>query len=328
MTIVTNPLTSGYYAYLACIDSWRKVADDVVVVDGGSTDGSVQLLREWTNGDPKVRVLSSDLTHWGPGDRFSWPQIYVNRQAGHEAIETDWVIYVDADHVLSVSSAANLLPFLGAKRNELLLSFPVFHFSNGRYVCRKVNRDWIVNRRLASERGLPIGWGIAGKGNPLTDYPIHVARRERFTDPDLHIHKEFLVGDPVEATATVPIEVFRYGHFFFTPRQCLEKCGRLDRAVGRYLGRPARGRLALMLESGLVGIRRYMSPDELLSIEHPPEIRRVIERFYSPPMLGGALSARLAPVQRFAVRQLAHLEKVMRTAFARVRSHRRQETPS
>jgi len=39
VTAITNPLSTGYLAYLAFVDSWSKVADQVILVDGGWTQG-------------------------------------------------------------------------------------------------------------------------------------------------------------------------------------------------------------------------------------------------------------------------------------------------
>ncbi len=100
-THITNPLSSGYLAYLACVESWARVADKVVVVDGGSTDGSIPLLIDWIGQlANKMHVISTPETSWGKGQMWCWPQIAINRQVGFASLATDWAVHVDADHVL------------------------------------------------------------------------------------------------------------------------------------------------------------------------------------------------------------------------------------
>ena len=101
------------------------------MVEGGSRDGSLEFLQDWVERDPKLKILSSDLTFWGEGDQFGWPQIIVNRQVGFEALTTDWAIHVDADHVMGECDVADLRLALESCADQELLSFPVWAFSDG-----------------------------------------------------------------------------------------------------------------------------------------------------------------------------------------------------
>jgi glycosyltransferase involved in cell wall biosynthesis len=49
---------AGLNEMLAAIDSQTRAPDEVVIVDGGSTDGSLEILQAWANGRPEIRVES------------------------------------------------------------------------------------------------------------------------------------------------------------------------------------------------------------------------------------------------------------------------------
>jgi glycosyltransferase involved in cell wall biosynthesis len=79
-----------------CLESvaW---ADEIVVVDSGSTDGTLELCRDW----PKVRLVEQPFLGFGPQKRFAVAQ------ASH-----DWVLSLDADEVVTAELAAALREFL------------------------------------------------------------------------------------------------------------------------------------------------------------------------------------------------------------------------
>jgi len=69
----------------ACLDAVSSLSTDIVVVDSGSTDRTVEIARE-----KGARVFFNPWTGYGPQKRFS------EDQALH-----DWVLNLDADEVLS-----------------------------------------------------------------------------------------------------------------------------------------------------------------------------------------------------------------------------------
>lgn len=66
----------------ACLESLREVVDDIVVVDTGSTDASIEIAHG----------------HGARVDRIDWPDDFAAaRNHALDLVDTDWVLYIDAD---------------------------------------------------------------------------------------------------------------------------------------------------------------------------------------------------------------------------------------
>lgn len=301
---VRNPYSMGYFGYLACVDSWKEAVDRVLVVDGCSTDDSVEQLLGWVQNDPRVEVLANDLSHWG--EDFRLEQSLFNKQLGHEQFsDCDWVIGIDADHVLSLPPGYDLESDLNARfADQLVVGFGVKYFYDGSFLDRKQPRPWILNNRLARANGIEIGWGLDARLGPV-DTPILVESSAVFSDPETGVEKRVLIGDTVTQAPSCSISAFRCGHFFFDESQVLYKARRWDAAIAAYHGRPLRSDLEMKLNADLIGIKRFMSIEEILTHDFPTEVERVIRSHYRPGMLGGALYARNARTyQRLAKLQV------------------------
>lgn len=67
-----------------CLESIKSIADEVIVFDSGSTDGTVDLVRQYTD---KIWVTE-------------WPGFGVQKQRAVEQATGDWVLIIDADEAL------------------------------------------------------------------------------------------------------------------------------------------------------------------------------------------------------------------------------------
>ncbi len=95
---VRNEATS-LPALLASIAAQTQVPDEVVVVDGGSTDGTVAVLQAFATKQPKLNVHIIEQ----PGN------IAVGRNTGIKAARHDWIAMTDAGCVLEKNWLCELL---------------------------------------------------------------------------------------------------------------------------------------------------------------------------------------------------------------------------
>ncbi|HWU49506.1 MAG TPA: glycosyltransferase family 2 protein [Asticcacaulis sp.] len=70
---------------LACLEAARGLSDDVVVIDSGSTDGTVECAKA-----AGARVVHHDWRGYGPQKRFA-----------EDCARHDWILNLDADEYLS-----------------------------------------------------------------------------------------------------------------------------------------------------------------------------------------------------------------------------------
>ena len=185
----------------ACIDSVIDICEDVVVVDTGSTDGTVRLLRQRYGITPLVRL-------------FDHPRLWaleLVRNASCEATRARWILSLDADERLTAAGVA-LIAGLPAEPGTdgyfcawntyqdgtLIEDYKLSLFRKG------LRWDGFVHENLqqsARETGSRIEWldglEIQHFPEPVKDGEKSVSNRERLEhaialDPEWHRYRWFL----------------------------------------------------------------------------------------------------------------------------------------
>ena len=97
---VTNPEKMGF-PYLESIKSYANICDEVIIVDGGSTDGSLEKMAKI----PKVRIVKG--LKWDYN--FDWTILPKNLQIGDEECKGQWAFKFDMDYIFHEKFAKQLI---------------------------------------------------------------------------------------------------------------------------------------------------------------------------------------------------------------------------
>jgi glycosyltransferase involved in cell wall biosynthesis len=124
-----------------CLESVRTLSDDIVVIDGGSTDDTPQIAEELG-----ARVITN-----------AWPGFAAQKNFALEHCRHDWVLTLDSDEELS-PNLRDEIAALQPKLNEL-------------WVREKIGA-WAVPRRVCYEGQ----WIKHGDWNP--DFGVRLFRRD------------------------------------------------------------------------------------------------------------------------------------------------------
>lgn len=83
-----------------CLDSVRGLASEIVVIDGGSTDGTVALAKKYTQ-----HVVSTDNP----------PIFHINKQKALDKAKGDWILQLDADEVVDENLLREIMEIISSK---------------------------------------------------------------------------------------------------------------------------------------------------------------------------------------------------------------------
>lgn len=161
----------------ACVLACRPFADEIVVVDGGSTDGTKELARSL-----------GCVVH-----ENEWPGFGPQRNFGAERAANDWIFWVDADEVVGPELAEAILAWKRGPGDAASLAVERVGDFMGRWLFGA--SEWLVrlyDRRACRISEVAVHEEVEGGGEParlggrLWHYGFrslsdHVARFDRYT---------------------------------------------------------------------------------------------------------------------------------------------------
>jgi len=145
-----QPTLSGYtttrncisqkYPYEASINSMLEFCDEVVVMDGGSNDGTYAHLEKWASNEPKLKVYRADM-QWD-SKRFAVFDGMLKAMA-RDACTMDYCWQMDSDEVVHEKDFENIKKIVSTfPPNVDLLALPVVEYWGGKDKVRMDISPW------------------------------------------------------------------------------------------------------------------------------------------------------------------------------------------
>jgi len=219
---ITNPERMGY-PYLESIRSFANLCDEVIVVDGGSTDGSLEKIAKID----KVKIIQGNK--WGY--IFDWTILARNLQIGYENCQYDWAFKFDVDYVFYEDNVNKLKEALASCDLPALEVYKYNFVTVSRYF-RKAHFPFVVYKKRYPSVCYGIGRNVGGPPGASFLWPI--ARNTTRAD-GLHLG-EFVKMSNVRV-CRADIELYTYDFTFMTKKQVIDQRVRFESSLQRFHGR-------------------------------------------------------------------------------------------
>jgi (heptosyl)LPS beta-1,4-glucosyltransferase len=142
-----------------CLDSVVDIADEIVVVDGGSTDGTVDIVSRYTD-----RIIHTDNP----------VMFHINKQKALDACGGMWILQLDADEVVTKELKEEVLRIAGGGLSNSKLI-------NGYFIPR---RNYF--------------WGhFMKKGGQYPDYVVRLVKRGFAKFPCKSVHEQIDISGKI-----------------------------------------------------------------------------------------------------------------------------------
>lgn len=103
----------------ACLDSVKDIADEIVILDSGSTDDTEMVARRYTD---KFYVNTP------------WPGFGPQRQIAQQYITADWVLWLDADEHVTPELAASIRQILANPPSQTIYAVSRLSWAFGQFI--------------------------------------------------------------------------------------------------------------------------------------------------------------------------------------------------
>lgn len=155
---------------IPCVTSALGWADEILIADSGSSDGTLELAQQLCSGHPGIRVVQREFVNYGNFKGWACSQ------ARH-----DWVFVLDADERLTEAikceidealSQPNLPDAFAVRFTPYFLGHPIRHGKWGRHVVVRLFRKSVChfNSRTVHESVVTSSRRVGVLGNKIDHY--------------------------------------------------------------------------------------------------------------------------------------------------------------
>ncbi len=190
------------------LDSAYELADEVVIVDGGSKDKTIKIAKSY---GPKVKIISTE----NPA------MFHINKQKAIEAAKGEWILQLDSDEAISDDLKIEIMSVISSenakagywipRKNWFLTKFlekggiypdaTIRLYKNGaaKFPCKSVHENVEVNGEVSH-----LNSDILHYADP--NFERYLARWNRYTSLDVKILNEkgetpclpcYFIGKPI-----------------------------------------------------------------------------------------------------------------------------------
>ena len=174
-----------------CLESVRDLADEIVIVDGQSTDKTVEIAQKY---GAKVEILPNQSN------------FHINKQHANDSANGKWILQLDADEVLSSELSHEIKRFLQAtdqQRNE----WPISSQNQKLFTRQQQQLETRDNHKIGADSGDVIAFFIP-RQNYFLNYPmrhtgvypdgvIRLFKKGFAHLPAKHVHEQYQVNGRV-----------------------------------------------------------------------------------------------------------------------------------
>ncbi len=143
----------------ACLESVKNFADEIIVVDGTSSDKTAEIAREF---GAKVHVTKN------------LPNFHINKQKAIELATKDWILQLDADERVTPQLQKEITDVISISNKNLHNDSSLV---NGYWIPRK---NWFLGRYLM-------------KGGVYPDYTLRLYKKGKGRLPQKDVHEQAVV---------------------------------------------------------------------------------------------------------------------------------------
>ena len=284
----TNPLSLDYLPFFAMIESWKDYVDTIIIVDGGTTDGSFKQLSK--EAQKKIKIIKNQKTIWDISKPFSPNHINTMLNEGIKESKADWVFLIFADYILKKFDKKLFEKEIDKYKEEywirfnrqLLLNY--YELSKPKLLTNNRGTILLNLNKCKKLNQFPYMMGLNDK-NTIFDYPIFAKDYCGVEDDN----KDKIIiprGSIIPSFAEIKsVEIYMSGHFFYT----FERAKFQRKKFNENFDYRATGKLTLFdkeIEAMIGDYQGSIPVNYLMKQDYPDEFRKLIFKFHSKDKLG------------------------------------------